>query len=351
MKKILFTLFSAAALCSCGSKSYTLTGQLDEQGDSVYLLTADRSQEVVSAAALDEQGNFRFKGSCKTPAMAILATADYRPLTLVFLEKGKLKLAQNSESGRYEVTGSPANEALNDYQAQMSALQEAFFALDESSEELETAIEALQNRGDSLTQAAMKANLSNLFGAYVLANSYYDMERDEVRDYLKQLASDVRQSDIVVDLQQVLDAQANVEPGKPYIDLIFRNTEGETVALSSLVDGGKWVLVDFWATWCGPCKREIPYLVDAYGEFAGKGFEIYGVSLDSDAEAWTNYVADNGMNWVNVLGTESEEARAQVDSYAVQSIPSNFLISPDGVIVATNLRGEAVREKLAEVLE
>ena len=75
------------------------------------------------------------------------------------------------------------------------------------------------------------------------------------------------------------------------------------------------------------------------------------MSLDSDAEAWKGYVADHGMNWVNVLGTGSDEARAQIDLYAVQSIPSNFLISPDGIIVAKNLRGAAVREKLAEMLE
>ncbi len=111
------------------------------------------------------------------------------------------------------------------------------------------------------------------------------------------------------------------------------------------------MLIDFWATWCGPCKREIPHLAEAYEEFRDKGFEIYGVSLDSDAEAWKGYVADHGMNWVNVLGTGSDEARAQIDLYAVQSIPSNFLISPDGIIVAKNLRGAAVREKLAEMLE
>lgn len=349
MKKIFFTLLCAAALCSCGSKGYNFTGTLADAGDSVYLLTADRSQEVLSAAAVDEAGNFRFKGACETPAVAVLAAADYRPVTLVFLERGDLKLVQNDE-GRYEVAGSPANEALTGFQKQMSALQSEFFALNETSASPET-IEALQNRGDSLTQAALKANLSNIFGAYVLVNSYYDMEGDEVREYIEQLAPEVRRTEIVADLEQTLAAQANVEVGKPYIDLTFNDAAGNPVALSSLVGPGKWVLIDFWATWCGPCKREIPHLSEAYKEFHGKGFEIYGVSLDSDAEAWKSYVADHEMNWVNVLGTENDEARAQIELYAVQSIPSNFLISPEGIIVATNLRGEAVREKLAEVLE
>lgn len=342
-------MFCAAALCGCGGKGYTLTGTLTEAGDSVYLLTADRNQEIITAAAVDAEGNFRFQGKCETPAIAVLAASDFRPVSLVFLERGKLSLEQNEE-GRYEVAGSPSNEALTDFQKKMSALQSEYFSLDETSASPET-IEALQNRADSLTTAALDANASNLFGAYVLVNSYYDMESDEVRDRIARLSPEVRRTEIVADLEKTLDAQANVEVGKPYIDLRFNDTEGKPVFLSSLVGEGKWVLIDFWATWCGPCKREIPYLVNAYEEFGGKGFEIYGVSLDSDAEAWKSYVAEHGMNWVNVLGTESDEARAQIELYAVQSIPSNFLISPDGTIVATNLRGEAVREKLAEVLE
>ena len=349
MKKILFSLLCAAALCSCGSKGYHFTGTLAEAGDSVYLLTADRSQEVITAAAVDQSGNFSFKGACETPSMAVLTTSDYRPVALVFLERGNLALVQNAE-GRYEVTGSPANEALTDFQQKMAALQTEYFSLDETSASPET-VEALQNRSDSLTKAAMKANLSNLFGAYVLVNSHYDMEGDEVRGYIEQLSPEVRRAEIVAELEQTLAAQANVEVGQPYTELTFDDAAGKPVALSTLIGPGKWVLIDFWATWCGPCKREIPHLAEAYEEFRDKGFEIYGVSLDSDAEAWKGYVADHGMNWVNVLGTGSDEARAQIDLYAVQSIPSNFLISPDGIIVAKNLRGAAVREKLAEMLE
>ena len=160
MKKILFSLLCAAALCSCGSKGYHFTGTLAEAGDSVYLLTADRSQEVITAAAVDQSGNFSFKGACETPSMAVLTTSDYRPVALVFLERGNLALVQNAE-GRYEVTGSPANEALTDFQQKMAALQTEYFSLDETSASPET-VEALQNRSDSLTKAAMKANLSNL---------------------------------------------------------------------------------------------------------------------------------------------------------------------------------------------
>lgn len=349
MKKILFSLLAGAVLCGCGGKSYTLTGTLADAGDSIYLLTADRSQELISSAAPDKNGKFSFQGKCETPAMALLAASDYRPLTPVFLEKGKLTLREREEGG-YAVDGSPSNEALQAFQKAMGDVEMAYFSLTEETATPER-IEELQNRADSLTKAAIDANTDNLFGAYVLANSYYDMTCDEAFAYVEKLAPEVRRSEIVVKLEEVLRAKANTEVGKPYIDLTLNNLDGQPVALSSLIGPGKWVLVDFWATWCYPCTQEIPHLKDAYAKFHDKNFEIYGVSLDGDAEAWKKYVAEHEMNWVNVLGTENEEARAEVDKYAVQSIPSNFLISPDGVIVATNLRGEAVCETLSELLQ
>ncbi len=348
MKKTLFIWLCGAALCGCCGKSYTLTGTVANAGDSIYLLTADRSQELISSTAPDDKGGFRFEGKCETPSMALLASSDYSPLTLVFLEKGKLTLREREEGG-YAVDGSPANEALQSFQQAMNIIQDEYFALNEETATPER-IETLQNRADSLTKAAIENNSDNLFGAYVLANSYYDMTSDEAFAHIGKLSPEIRRTEIIADLEQVLRAKANTEVGKPYIDLTLHDAEGRSVALSSIVGPGKWVLIDFWATWCYPCTQEIPHLKEAYAEFRDKGFEIYGVSLDSDAEAWKKYIAENGMDWVNVLGAENPEARAEVDKYAVQSIPSNFLISPDGEIVATALRGDAVREKLAELL-
>ncbi len=348
MKKILFSCLCCAALCGCGGKSYTLTGTVADAGDSIYLLTADRSQKLISSTAPDENGTFQFKGKSDKPAMALLATSDYSPLTIVFLEKGKLTLRQLAD-GDYAVDGSPSNEAVQAFRQAMNTLEDEYFALNAETDSKEK-IEALQNRADSLTKAAIENNRDNLFGAYVLVNSYYNMTIDEAFACIEKLSAEIRSTELVAELEQVLRAKANTEVGKPYIDLKLNDAEGRAIALSSIVGTGKWVLLDFWATWCYPCTQEIPHLKEAYAEFHDKGLEIYGVSLDSDAEAWKRYIAENGMDWVNVLGAESPEARAEVDKYAVQSIPSNFLISPDGVIVATGLRGDAVREKLAELL-
>ena len=138
-----------------------------------------------------------------------------------------------------------------------------------------------------------------------------------------------------------------------YINIEQPTPSGKMVSLKSVVENknNRYVLLDFWASWCGPCMGEMPHLKEAYKLYHKKGFEIYGVSFDAKKEAWQGAIEKQQMKWVNVSTLERFDNPAAED-YAVESIPTNYLIDcSNGVIIAKNLRGEAVLEKLAELLK
>ncbi|MBQ1964522.1 MAG: TlpA family protein disulfide reductase, partial [Tidjanibacter sp.] len=179
-------------------------------------------------------------------------------------------------------------------------------------------------------------------------NKYYSMEAEEILAAVEGFSKELQKLPELVKVKGRAEGMLRTAVGKEFIEVKMPDAEGKEISLSEVVKANKVTLLDFWASWCRPCMGEVPYLLADYAEYHDKGFEIYGISLDNNKDAWVNTMNDKGMKWVNVSILGGWEAPA-VKDYAVSSIPTNFLINSEGVIIAKNLRGEALGAKLAEI--
>ena len=348
MKKILLTASTAALLCGCGGPNYSITGNAGlEPGDSVFLIGSGRTELAAGIVCADS--TIRLKGRVAEPEIARLADQERIPvgIAVIFLEPGEIRTVPTDDRRVYAVSGTPLNDRKREFDERMADFDRKFRELP-----LDAPADSLYADYNKLVPESIEANLDNLFGAYLF--SVYEFDGNDIaaaKTRLKQFPAAVQAHPILQRIAEKVAATENTEIGKPYMDLTLKDADGETVAFSSLAGPGRWVLLDFWATWCGPCCREIPYLKEAYAAFSGRGFAIYAVSIDHDAARWQRFLAENDLPWTNVLSSGCGKQSPAAAMYGIRFIPSNFLISPDGVIVARNLPGRQLQSRLEELMK
>jgi peroxiredoxin len=208
-------------------------------------------------------------------------------------------------------------------------------------------VQAAFGRADTLSMQFIQAHPESVVSAF-LAQSYYEMEPEKLEKIYGTLAPQGKQSYYGQRIRTYLDEQAKIGLGRTAPEFSMADTTGKPVALSSL--RGKYVLVDFWASWCGPCRKENPNVVAAYQKYHDKGFEILGVSLDDKKHLWEKAINADKLTWQHVSDLKGWRNQA-AGLYMVKSVPSSFLLDKDGKIIAKNLRGEDLHKKLAELLK
>lgn len=192
---------------------------------------------------------------------------------------------------------------------------------------------------------AMQNNVS-VVSAYIVLRNAYQYDETDLEPIVNNFDNSVKGSIYIKKLSERIETLKRVSVDQPAVDFTMNDIGGNPVTLSSLY--GKYLLVDFWASWCGPCRRENPNVVAAYNEFNDKGFDILGVSFDKDKDKWIKAVEDDGLLWHQVgdlKGWGNEAGKL----YAINSIPSNILLDPKGIIIAKNLRGEDLLAQLEKL--
>jgi peroxiredoxin len=379
MKKIIILAFLSVSICGTAqdAKFFTIKGSLKNISlpvDKVLLYYSFNGKQVVDSIPAGT-GQYSFTGKISEPMLASLVLkylpdsdgkpikrSNARDMANVFLGEANIEVSSVDSFANVSISGSKEhdeykkiNDMLKTYDAPGRALLADYTKAvkDKDDNAMNKAIVKLDDfeadMKDKVFRNYLKNNPKSPIGLYILkryAGNIFDPEL--VESLYQALPDEQKKYESAAMLVNMIEKTKNFSVGKMAADFTQNDTLGIPVKLSSF--RGKYLLIDFWASWCGPCRQENPNLVKTYQAYKGKGFDILGVSLDQPGgkDKWLKAIHDDKLTWTHVsdLKYGNNEVALQ---YGIKSIPQNFLIDPQGKIIAKNIRGESLTKKLAEL--
>ncbi|MFZ0283485.1 MAG: TlpA disulfide reductase family protein [Bacteroidales bacterium] len=383
-RKLILFLAIATLSAACGKNTVEISGILENSISGEYIFLDElKSNELltVDSVMLTVDGSFDFKRKIKSPSFYLLKINQNNFLTMLLEPGQKIKMTSDFDSLNYPivVSGSNGTRLMADYNKKLRKTITSLSSLSDihgrylGTPELPRVIDSLDNLANgylneisSYTKKYIDDNLSSLVSLVALyqqvAPNVYVLHPEKDLPYFvkvdSSLFSQYPEYEPVKSLHGQLQeftantgsqnqASATPENTNSVPEIALPSPKGDTIRLSSTK--GSVVLLDFWASWCAPCRIENPNLVKAYEMYHSRGFQIYQVSLDKTKEVWIKGIEDDNLNkWIHVSDVGYWNS-VVVPLYKIESIPANYLLDKEGRVIATNLRGESLQKKLAEL--
>lgn len=333
-KKSILLLAVLLAGCSGNRSRYFVQGRFNDcNSPYIYLITSSR---VIDSVAVTD-GSFSFSGKARIPVLAYISDAREVGASdlecMVVLEPGLLTVQKPDDIAGYTVKGSFSNDKLDEMARNRVKMDK-------------------QEWDNYVLRNAMNQN-DNMFGLVCISEFADRFDPGIFGKFLHAFKRPIRKTEFWKQLDESNRAQLAVSVGDTYKDFIQPDTAGVMVSASDVIEnrGYKYVLIDFWASWCGPCMMEVPFLKNAMDKYSDKGFQILGVSIDNNRDAWIKAIKKYSMDWLQTSDLHGWMNSAAME-YGVYGIPSNFLIDcSTGRIVATGLRHKKLEKELSKLLD
>ncbi len=366
MKRIVAVLLLVSIVFSCCDKGsdgtkYIIDGKINmEYNNYVYLQKYINNEFTIVDSTKARYGEFTFKGSVNLPSMHYLQLSDKEGSFKFFLENSKMAFKVDADSVKNSlVTGSVTHDLYMKFKAKnhafndlLSKIYNEYKEADEEDQVLVDSLDAEYNKVEeeqfAFYNTFIQEHNNSVVSPFVIRlHMIYRIKLEELESLTASLDLSLAESEYVKWLFNRIEILRKVAIGKLFTDFTMNDIDESPFSLSQLK--GNVVLIDFWASGCGPCRRENPNVVKIYNKFHSEGFEILGVSFDKDYDKWLEAINEDQLTWYHVSDLQGWNNTAG-KIYGVMSIPHTLLLDRDGIIVAKNIRGEELEEKVKELL-